>query len=62
MANTAEVNRHLKAMSEYAATHDELGCYQCKFADKKSLGKKACCTHMHGPYPNDDGKCERGRQ
>jgi hypothetical protein len=31
--------------SEFAHLHKELGCEDCYFADKSSIGKKECCTH-----------------
>ena len=55
-----------KAKSEYYTPdwkrmHLELGCYECKFADGATLGKDACCQHIDGPLPDEDGKCKRRR-
>jgi hypothetical protein len=38
--------------------HQRLGCYSCKFADKETLGKDACCTYKGRIEVDDEGKCE----
>jgi hypothetical protein len=38
--------------------HERLGCYGCKFADKETLGKDACCTYKGRIEVDDDGKCK----
>lgn len=49
-----------KTDPEYEAIHRELGCYGCKFADKKALGKGPACTHIKGPLPEQSkGVCIR---
>ena len=49
-------------MSAYQAIHEEMHCETCKFSDPKQINKGACCTHMHGPLPSEDGLCLRHRE
>jgi hypothetical protein len=38
--------------------HERLGCFGCKFADKETLGKDACCTYKGRIEVDDEGKCK----
>ena len=40
----------------WEAFHRDLGCYGCKFADLRLLGKGPCCNRP-GAYEHKDGKC-----
>ncbi len=54
--STAQVNAEFKAMQE------ELGCYGCKYADKRVLGKRPCCTSIAPRSWDKDGKCLQRRE
>jgi len=36
----------------WKSDQERMGCYACRFADRKALGKRACCTHYQGPNGN----------
>lgn len=45
----------------WKAMHEELGCYECRYADKEVLGKQGCCT-FPGRLENDEnGKCLKAK-
>jgi len=44
---------------DWEGMHRKLGCYGCKFADKKALGVGACCQNINGVLPDIEGKCNR---
>lgn len=45
---------------EFERLHRSMGCYSCRFADKQTLGKDACCQHYQGPsIPGKGMACTR---
>ena len=54
--NQREDNMAIEQTS-WRMAHNKLGCYGCKFADKKSLGKCSCCTYPSQLEIDEDGKC-----
>ncbi len=44
---------------ESKAIQEELGCQGCRYADKRALGKRPCCTST--PEPGKTGKCLQRR-
>ena len=41
----------------FEAHHEARGCYNCSRANKKFLGKSACCTYLGQIVINKIGEC-----